>query len=76
MPRSYGVVDHRDARGEIWAYGLRNLCRMAFDSKTGDLRAADIGQERVEEVNLIERGGNDGREFTSGISTAMTRNRD
>jgi len=40
---------------------------MAFDSKTGDLRAADIGQERVEEVNLIERGGNDGREFTSGI---------
>jgi glucose/arabinose dehydrogenase len=39
-------------RGEIWAYGLRNPWRYAFDAATGFLYIADVGQDRIEEVNV------------------------
>jgi glucose/arabinose dehydrogenase len=37
---------------EIWAYGLRNPWRNAFDTLTGDLYIADVGQRLWEEVNF------------------------
>lgn len=37
---------------EVWAFGLRNPWKVAFDSKTGDLWIADVGQNAVEEVHL------------------------
>lgn len=37
---------------EIWAFGLRNPWKFAFDSETGDLYIADVGQNAVEEVNF------------------------
>src|SRR5205085_2488808 len=40
------------ARGEIWAFGLRNPWRFSFDRTTGDLRIADVGQDSWEEVNF------------------------
>ena len=40
------------ACAEIWASGLRNPFRFSFDRQTGDLFIADVGQERIEEVNL------------------------
>jgi glucose/arabinose dehydrogenase len=45
---------------EIFAYGLRNPYRFAFDRLNGDLILADVGQGNIEEVNRIVRGGNYG----------------
>jgi glucose/arabinose dehydrogenase len=41
-----------DARHEIWAYGLRNPFRFAFDRATDDLYIGDVGQNRLEEVDF------------------------
>lgn len=48
------------ARGEIWALGLRNPWRFSFDKADGRLWLGDVGQNAIEEVNVIERGGNYG----------------
>lgn len=43
-------------RAEIFAYGLRNPWRFSFDTATGDLWIADVGQGDVEEVNRLAPG--------------------
>jgi hypothetical protein len=48
---------------EIWALGLRNPWRIAFDRATGDLYIADVGQNEFEEINHQPAGSGGGRNY-------------
>jgi glucose/arabinose dehydrogenase len=44
--------------GEIYAYGIRNAQRLAWDPANGDMYLADIGQNIIEKVSLVTNGAN------------------
>jgi glucose/arabinose dehydrogenase len=52
IPPSNPFVNRVGARGEIWAYGLRNPWRYTFDRATGDMWIGDVGQNVWEEVDI------------------------
>ena len=59
------------ARGEIWAYGLRNPWRFGFDDTAGLLYVADVGQSAFEEVSVVnaaDGGLNFGWNIMEGMS--------
>ena len=53
VPSDNPFIDRDDARAEIWAYGLRNPWRFAFDHDAEDLWIADVGQNTREEINRV-----------------------
>lgn len=66
---NYAVPDDNPLVGsegldEHYAWGLRNPWRISFDE--GDLYVADVGQNRYEEINIVERGGNYGWNVREG----------
>jgi glucose/arabinose dehydrogenase len=68
-PPANPFVNQANARGEIFAYGLRNPWRFSFDRFTGQLWLADVGQGAREEVNMpIVSGGNYGWRVYEGTS--------
>ncbi|MBT4866169.1 MAG: c-type cytochrome [Planctomycetaceae bacterium] len=64
IPSDNPFVDEPEARGEIWAYGLRQPWKFTFDTQTGDLWTGNVGQDLWEMVFRIERGGNYGWSVT------------
>lgn len=53
-------------RAEIWASGLRNPWGFSFDPATGDLWIADVGQDRLEEINVARAPGSAGTGAATG----------
>ena len=60
VPRDNPFAGMKDARPEIWAYGLRNPWRMTVDAKTGRIWVGNNGQDLWETAHLIRRGENYG----------------
>jgi len=59
IPGNNPFVNQPNRRGEIWAKGLRNPWRYAFDATTNLLYIADVGQGAHEEVDVVpaDQGG-------------------
>jgi glucose/arabinose dehydrogenase len=69
IPSGNPFAGRNDARPEIWAMGLRNPWRYAFDPSSGNLYIADVGQDVTEEVNVAaanRAGVNYGWNVTEG----------
>lgn len=66
IPADNPFINTPNARPEIYAYGLRNPWRFSFDRQTGQLYAADVGQNEIEEIDIIEKGKNYGWRVMEG----------
>ena len=60
IPPDNPFVGVADADPAIWSRGLRNPWKFSFDSATGDLWIADVGQGDLEEINLAPATGGQG----------------
>ena len=63
IPKDNPFVARSGARGEVWAYGLRNPWRFAFDSVDNALFVGDVGQDKIEELDVVPAGQQSGANY-------------
>ena len=69
VPKDNPFVRVPNTRAEIWAFGLQNPRRFSFDPVTNQLWAGDVGNDKFQEINIIEAGKNYGWNLREGTST-------
>jgi hypothetical protein len=57
VPADNPFVGVEEARPEVWALGLRNPWRFAFDPATDEIYVGDVGERDYEELNVAPHGG-------------------
>ena len=60
------AIDTNLLRAEFWATGLRNPWRFSFDTLDGKIYLGDVGQDALEEIDVITAGGNYGWAYREG----------
>ena len=63
VPADNPFVNRKDAKPEIWAYGVRNPWRCSFDRLTGDFWIGDVGQNTKEEIDFTPHGKGAGANY-------------
>lgn len=66
IPPDNPFADGVDGAPEVYAYGFRNPWRFTVDPETGDIYVGDVGQDAVEEIDLLQAGGNYGWPLREG----------
>ncbi|MGE0359295.1 MAG: sorbosone dehydrogenase family protein [Vicinamibacterales bacterium] len=73
IPPANPFVMRAEALPEIFAYGIRNAQRFAWDAKDGAMYLSDIGQNIVEEVSPVSAGANLGWNIWEGSYKFVSR---
>ncbi|MEO6289307.1 MAG: PQQ-dependent sugar dehydrogenase, partial [Ginsengibacter sp.] len=68
IPADNPFVGVKNARPEIWAYGLRRFWRFSFDPQSHILIGGEIGDKKEEEIDIITKGANYGWPIIEGDS--------
>ncbi|XP_026769878.3 HHIP-like protein 1 [Pangasianodon hypophthalmus] len=75
IPSDNPFLGEKDSKPEIYAYGVRNMWRCSIDrgdpitgQGQGRMFCGDVGQNKFEEVDIIEKGGNYGWRAKEGFS--------
>ncbi|XP_072424140.1 HHIP-like protein 1 [Chiloscyllium punctatum] len=75
IPPDNPFIQDPDARPEVYAYGVRNMWRCSVDrgdpqTKEGNGRifCGDVGQNKFEEIDIVEKGRNYGWKAREGFS--------
>jgi len=66
IPKDNPFLHIKDARPEVYAFGLRAPWRMSYDPPTGNLWVGEVGQDLWEMIHLVRRGANYGWSVREG----------
>jgi uncharacterized repeat protein (TIGR03806 family) len=65
IPKDNPFAGRKDARGEIWSFGHRQVWKFSFDNQRR-LWAGEVGQDLWEMIYIVQRGGNYGWSINEG----------
>jgi len=60
IPADNPFVSDPASRPEVYAYGFRKMWRFCFDPLTHKMFGGDVGEQKDEEIDIVEKGGNYG----------------